>query len=233
MPLPAVSEDVSQTARLTDELAMAIHLGDLKPGAPLREVDLADSHGVSRTIVRAALQRLEAQGLADIVLNKGARVRTVKPESVADLIELHADLAALGARHAAARAADASIAMMRRFVDMMDHVAGEGAKAREVQHLRVGFIRTLFEAAGPTLAERLRVASPAVPHHDRALNDIATAIGQKEVARLARDILTAVSRRDADAAAFAARTMLERHGERTREIALPLPAQRGKRSRAA
>jgi DNA-binding GntR family transcriptional regulator len=233
MPLPGASEDISQTARLGDELAMAIHLGDLKPGAPLREVDLAEAHGVSRTIVRAALQRLEAQGLADIVLNKGARVRSVNADAVPDLIELHASLAALGARHAATRANDASLAMMRRFVDMMDHVATEGAAPREVQHLRVGFMRTLFEAAGPTLAERLRVATPVVPHHDNALGDISSAVGQKEVARLARDLLTAVSRHDVEAAARAAQTMLERHGERTREIVVPTPSQRGKRNRAA
>jgi DNA-binding GntR family transcriptional regulator len=233
MPLPSVSEDVSQTARLGDELAMAIHLGDLKPGEPLREVDLAGAHGVSRTIVRAALQRLEAQGLADIVLNKGARVRSVKPDAVADLIALHADLAMLAARHAATRADDRQIALMRRFIDMMDHVAAEGAQAREVQHLRVGFVRTLFEAAGPTLAERLRVAAPVVPHHDNAQGDISSAVGQKEVARLARDVLSAITRRDADAAASAASVMVKRHGERTREIVLPTPGQRGKRNRAA
>lgn len=233
MPLPAASEDLSQTARLADELAMAIHLGDLKPGAPMREVELAESHGVSRTIVRAALQRLEAQGLADIALNKGARVRSVKPEAVADLIEMHADLAALGARHATARASEAQIALMRRFVDMMEHVASEGAAAREMQHLRVGFIRALFEAAGPVLAERLRVATPVVPHHDRALADIASPAGQKEVSRLARDVLAAVARRDRDAAATAARAMLVRHGERS--VALPAPPepQRGRRPRAA
>jgi DNA-binding GntR family transcriptional regulator len=233
MPLPGATEDLSQTARLADELAMAIHLGDLKSGEPMREVDLAEAHGVSRTIVRAALQRLEAQGLADIALNQGARVRSVKPEAVADLIALHVELAAMAAKHAAARADEAQIALMRRFVDMMDHVAADGAHAREVQHLRVGFVRALFEAAGPTLAERLRVAAPVVPHHDNARSDISSAVGQREVARLARDVLTAIARRDADAAASAAGVMLQRHGERTREIVFPAPSQRGKRSRAA
>ena len=122
---------------------------------------------------------------------------------------------------------------MRRFIDMMDHVCAEGAKAREVQHLRVGFVRSLFEAAGPTLAERLRVAAPVVPHHDNALADISSAVGQKEVARMARDILSAISRHDGDGAASAAAAMLQRHGERTREIILRTPVQRGKRSRAA
>jgi GntR family transcriptional regulator of vanillate catabolism len=103
LPLPSVGH-VSQTGRLVDELAMAIHLGKLQPGAPLREVELAQSRNVSRTIVRAALQRLEAQGLAEIAINKGARVRLVSEEGIADMIELQAHLTALGAHSAAARA---------------------------------------------------------------------------------------------------------------------------------
>lgn len=71
--LPPIG-DGSSTARLADQLALAIHLGRLAPGAPLREVEIAEANNVSRTIVRVALQRLEAQGLADITLNKGARV---------------------------------------------------------------------------------------------------------------------------------------------------------------
>ena len=82
MPLPGASEDASQTARLADELSLAIHLGDLKSGEPLREVELAEAHGVSRTIVRAALQRLEAQGLADIALNKGEDALKAKVNEV-------------------------------------------------------------------------------------------------------------------------------------------------------
>src|SRR5262249_44522960 len=101
--LPPVG-DTSQTSRLADELALDIHLGHVAPGAPLREVEIAEAHGVSRTIVRAALQRLEAQGLAEIVLNKGARVKAVPSSSVEDMIELHVELTSLAARHAAERA---------------------------------------------------------------------------------------------------------------------------------
>ena len=214
IPLPSVG-DHSQTSRLADELATAIHLGQLAPGAPLREVEIAEGHGVSRTIVRAALQRLEAQGLAEIVLNRGARVRAVDERSVGDMIELHVELMALAARQAAARATAAQLARIDQFVDMMEHVAEDVGRPQEFQHLRVGFARALCEAAGPVLAERLRSAAPVVPHHAHAMTDVATQAGQAEAAQLARDLLTALETHAADAAAKAAEKLLRRHAERT------------------
>ena len=114
VPLPPVG-DGSSTSRLADELALAIHLGRMAPGLPLREVEIAEANNVSRTIVRAALQRLEAQGLAEITLNKGARVR--EPDAVAaeDMIELHVQLAALAARNAARRASAEQVEMIAKF----------------------------------------------------------------------------------------------------------------------
>lgn len=207
IPLPLVG-DQSQTSRLADELAMAIHLGAMRPGAPLREVELANTHGVSRTIVRAALQRLESQGLVEIALNKGARVRVADPDSVTDMIDLHAELTALAARRAAQRANPSNIAVIRQFVDMMEHVAEEAGTAEEFQHLRIGFARALFEAAGPVLAERLRSAAPVVPHHARAMDDIRNGAGQEAAARLSRDVLTAISSKDLDLAARAAERLV-------------------------
>lgn len=50
--------------------------GDLTPGARMGEAELAERLGVSRTPVREALSRLAAEGLVEIVPNRGARVAT-------------------------------------------------------------------------------------------------------------------------------------------------------------
>jgi DNA-binding GntR family transcriptional regulator len=214
VPLPPIG-DGSSTSRLADELALAIHLGRTAPGTPLREVEIAEANNVSRTIVRAALQRLEAQGLAEITLNKGARVR--EPDAVAaeDMIELHVQLAALAARSAALRASPEQVEMMRKFAALMEHLAEDGGEADAFQHLRIGFARALFAAAGPVLAERLRTAAPATPYHARAMDDLRTREGQAEAARDARDVLRAVEARAPDTAAAAAERMLRQHAERT------------------
>jgi DNA-binding GntR family transcriptional regulator len=226
--LPPVG-DASQTSRLADELALDIHLGRVKPGAPLREVEIADAHGVSRTIVRAALQRLEAQGLAEIVLNKGARVKAVPASSVEDMIDLHVELTSLAARHAAERATGDQLAAIARFVTVMEHVAEDGGPPEEFQHLRIGFARSLFEAAGPVLAERLRSAAPVVPHHARAMADVRSAAGQAEAAQLARDLLNTIQAKSPDAAARAAEKLLRRHADR----ALDRPIRNHRRARSA
>lgn len=212
--LPPVG-DGSSTSRLADELALAIHLGRTGPGMPLREVEIAEANNVSRTIVRAALQRLEAQGLAEITLNKGARVR--QPDAVAaeDMVELHVQLAALAARNAARRASDEQVEMMAKFVGLMEQVAADGGEATQFQHLRIGFARALFAAAGPVLAERLQTAAPATPYHARAMDDLRTREGQAEAARDAREVMKAVESKTPDAAAAAAERMLRRHAERT------------------
>lgn len=215
IPLPPIG-DSSTTARLADELALAIHLGRIAPGKPLREVELAAANDVSRTIVRAALQRLEAQGLAEITLNKGARVRRPEGDAMAEMLELHVQLTTLAARQAARRATPAQVDLIGRFVVLLEHTAEDGVPAQEFQHLRVGFARALFAAAGDVLSERLRTAAPVMPHHARAMDDVGTRDGQAEAARLARDVLKAIESRTPDAAALAAERMLRRHAERTR-----------------
>jgi DNA-binding GntR family transcriptional regulator len=167
----------------------------------------------------------------EITLNKGARVRHADARHTADLIDLHATLTALAARRAAARATPQQVAHMREFAHMLDHVAEEPGPehAREFQHLRVGFARALFDAAGDALAGRLRAAAPVTPHHDRALEDVRDVEGRTDAARHARDLLAAIETGNADAAAKAGERLIRRHAER----ALRIPANRPAAQRRA
>jgi DNA-binding FadR family transcriptional regulator len=65
---------------LADEIAFrlqaAILDGEFPPGTHLQQDELCARFGVSRTPVREALRKLQAQHLVDLVPNKGATVRT-------------------------------------------------------------------------------------------------------------------------------------------------------------
>src|SRR5215813_12430651 len=70
------------------EVQKAIVERRLRPGTKLREVSLGELFGVSRTTVRAALQRLEADGLVTIEPNKGASVSLPSAHEVSELFSL-------------------------------------------------------------------------------------------------------------------------------------------------
>lgn len=58
----------------------------LSPGAQLREQELAQRYGVSKSPIRDALLRLQEQNLVEVLPRKGYRVR---PISVSDAIEMY------------------------------------------------------------------------------------------------------------------------------------------------
>lgn len=68
-----------------ETLRERIVTGALPPGARLREVELAESLGLSRTPVREALRRLEADGLIQHLAHKGAVVRTLGRQEATEL----------------------------------------------------------------------------------------------------------------------------------------------------
>jgi DNA-binding GntR family transcriptional regulator len=62
------------TDRVYQGIYMAMLEHRLEPGAWLREEELAQTFGVSRTVVRQALQRLAQDRLIELLHNRGARV---------------------------------------------------------------------------------------------------------------------------------------------------------------
>jgi DNA-binding GntR family transcriptional regulator len=67
----------SRTVAVLEAIRRAILAGELKPGQPLVETDLAEVLGVSKTPVREALKTLAGAGLVIMSPYKGAAVRVV------------------------------------------------------------------------------------------------------------------------------------------------------------
>jgi DNA-binding GntR family transcriptional regulator len=70
----------SRTVAVLDAIKHAILAGELRPGQPLVETDLAEVLGVSKTPVREALKTLAGAGLVTMSPYKGAAVRVVDDE---------------------------------------------------------------------------------------------------------------------------------------------------------
>jgi len=83
--------------------------GQLAGGERISEMRLVERLGVSRTPVRAALQRLEQEGLLEALVHGGYVVRAFTLQDMADAIELRGLLEGLGVRWAAERGVSEAI----------------------------------------------------------------------------------------------------------------------------
>src|SRR5947207_14338227 len=81
----------------------AIVSGELAPGSVLRQEQLSERFGVSRTPVREALRRLAALGLVSFEPNRGVRVRTLTHHDLREPFMVRAQLEALVTELAAHR----------------------------------------------------------------------------------------------------------------------------------
>ena len=93
----------SQAVKAQLRLREMILAGELPGGARIAELALVERLGVSRTPIRAALMRLEQEGLLQALPNGGYAVRTFTERDVADAIELRGTVEGLAARLAAER----------------------------------------------------------------------------------------------------------------------------------
>ncbi len=87
--------------------------GTLAPGAPLGEIEQSERLGVSRTPLREALSRLQADGLVEARGGRGLVVTGLSPSDVQALFELRAALEVKAAGLAAARRDRAVFAALR------------------------------------------------------------------------------------------------------------------------
>lgn len=155
----SIARDSSQTDRAILGIRDLVLRGEFKAGERLAEVELAERIGVSRTPIRAALQKLEEEGLLDAVQPSGYTVRSFTETDIDDAIEVRGTIEALAARLAAERGVSHLIlADMRDCLAEIDAVLAE--KRADIEHLNrysaanERFHQLMLDAAGSEMVKR-------------------------------------------------------------------------------
>lgn len=109
----------SKTSTVDDivaELTEAVHKHRLQPGTKLREDEVCEIFGVSRTLVRQALRSMEYEGLLTIEKNKGAFVSKPTLKEAREVFQARALVEPSTARAAAERATADDIKRLERHI---------------------------------------------------------------------------------------------------------------------
>ena len=93
----------SQAVKAQRRLREMILAGELPGGSRIAELAIVEVLGVSRTPIRAALMRLEQEGLLQALPNGGYAVKTFSERDVSEAIELRGTIEGLSVRLAAER----------------------------------------------------------------------------------------------------------------------------------
>ena len=132
--------------QIKDVLMQRIVDGEYEPGERIVELRIAEEFGVSQAPVREALRELESLRLVESEPFRGARVRAVRADEIAESYPVRAALEELAAKLAAERLAGAA-APLQAGIDAMRAAAVDGDLRAFVRH-DVAFHRVFVEASG-------------------------------------------------------------------------------------
>jgi DNA-binding GntR family transcriptional regulator len=118
--------------------------GKLEPGTRLRETELAEWVGISRTPVREALKRLESEGLVVVEPSLGLVVATFDSRMINELYAVREVLEGTAAAFAARHASDSEIAVLREIVNRDKEIGDDVAMIYANNKL---FHSTLYSSA--------------------------------------------------------------------------------------
>ncbi|WP_250468046.1 FadR/GntR family transcriptional regulator [Caballeronia sp. GAFFF2] len=222
------------TEEVVAELSERIRSGALQPGDKLpTESEIMAQLGVSRTVVRESISRLQAgrlvqtrHGIGTFVLeatdNDRFQIEAAGDLTVRDvmaILELRISLEAEAAGLAAMRRSEENLKHMRHALDEFERHIAEGtgnAVAADVAfHLELAkatgnrYFHSILSQLGNTIIPRTRVNSAALAHNDPGSY-------LDRVNREHEDIYDAIERRDPEAARAAMRMHLSNSRERLR-----------------
>jgi GntR family transcriptional regulator of vanillate catabolism len=150
---PAAPAVKTRAQNVTERLREAILSGHFVPNERLQEVSLSEMLNVSRTPIRAALQRLASEGMLEYEPNCGYNVRRLDAEELIEIFDIRGALEGLAARFAAERGlSEAAQGVYRIALADGDRILGKGRLVKSdidaFREVNVRIHDTIIQAGG-------------------------------------------------------------------------------------
>jgi DNA-binding GntR family transcriptional regulator len=206
--------EVPPVERAYDETRGRILDGRYRPGAPLSELRLAETYGMSRTPVREALSRLHQEGWVERIPSRGYFVARVTLRAIQDSFEVRRLLEGAAAAGAARVATPQEIDELERLVATEAELNPAGLTATASANRQ--FHQTIAAASHNKLAAELIA-------HCMATMDRVLALGVNALPLMRgtnaehQAIVAAIRRRDPDGAKRAMEEHLDRCAQLLRD----------------
>jgi DNA-binding GntR family transcriptional regulator len=136
------------------QLREAIVTGQFHPNERLVEASIAERIGAGRTAVRAALVRLDQEGLITLEHNRGARVRLISDNEALEIEQVRAALEGMLARRAATRISAEQLRDLHEMIDRMSERVERGDSIG-YSELNATFHQLIWAAADHPTGSRL------------------------------------------------------------------------------
>jgi DNA-binding GntR family transcriptional regulator len=188
--------------------AVSAHLNELRSAITepvrVREEDLANQLGVSRTPVREALIRLDSTGVISLRPGRGALLQPVSDRDYREWLQLREQLEGFAAREATLNASQRDVMALRAIFEPFLEPGVAEARAAQYSQANVAFHVEVIRLANNHLLERVW-ASFGHPQTSYRRQTIARLHRSADSLREHLEIIDAIERRDADLAEALAR----------------------------
>lgn len=205
---------------VAEHLRNGVFRGRYVPGQRLVEADLTAELGISRNLLRETFRQLSAEGLIEIVPNRGALVRRLSMVEAMELFTIRMELESLAARLAAERCGDHAV--RQQFYTKTKFVWNDAPRISTTEYIAENqrFHTAMFEASGNRQLDKLNnqlqlslIMAQIMP--SLTVDVIKTSLSEHQL------IARAIQERDIEAADKASRA----HLIRARDLVQTMPPE--------
>jgi DNA-binding GntR family transcriptional regulator len=118
--MPLIDSDLALSQQIANSLKEEILSGKFPPGVRIRQEDIAEQFGASRSPVREALRILEAEGLINLVAHTGAWISHLSLAECEEMYQLRERIEPLLLRLSIAHISDETISKLQELASDME-----------------------------------------------------------------------------------------------------------------